>query len=173
MKSRPQIAQCWLSGSTQLCWGRSWGVIPASFELCSEIKGVELVLVQDNYPQGWGLHTADFLPMQLLAWKGFIRIKFFCASIASSPLWLEVSKLCGLLKGFSLGVALGVRAEGGSERVSAQIEKKWRKRSFQHRYVTSAKSLLQQLPRAGSSLWLSCVACWSTRVWFVLGHVTH
>lgn len=152
MKSRPQIAQCWLSGSTQLCWGRSWGVIPASFELCSEIKGVELVLVQDNYLQGWGLHTADFLPMQLLAWKGFIRIKFFCASIASSPLWLEVSKLCGLLRGFSLGVALGVRAEGGSERVSAQIEKKWRKRSFQHRYVTSAKSLLQQLPRAGSSL---------------------
>lgn len=49
-------AQCCVRGSTQFCWRRSWGVIPASFGLCRENKGVGLVLVWDIYPQGSGLH---------------------------------------------------------------------------------------------------------------------
>lgn len=78
--SRPQVAQCWVGGSTQLCWRRPWGVISASFELCSEIKGVELVLVQDNYPRDQAFTV------------------WFCTCTPPSMEGFYVTVLCCLLK---------------------------------------------------------------------------
>lgn len=65
-------------------------------------KGCKLFLYEVIIPWDRVFILLMFVPIQLLAWKVFISIKFPYASIVYSPLRVEVSCIDAAEEGFSL-----------------------------------------------------------------------